>query len=169
MDCYSQVAIGRTAKIIRSLPHRRPCKPKLGQAEQRTAMISVICGALNEQAACVCVCDRLCQAWRFARLLTQDLLAEELGEIMLEHAMNGFNNCIFAYGQTGSTLLAPRAFCLPRLEDALRTPKQPDLAEIFLVLRHSSQRLDLFRLITCPALCRDIHAVQDAMFKESFL
>eukprot|EP00913_Durusdinium_trenchii_P007349 g6908.t1 len=27
---------------------------------------------------------------------------QELGEIMLEHAMNGFNNCIFAYGQTGS-------------------------------------------------------------------
>ncbi|CAK9103276.1 unnamed protein product [Durusdinium trenchii] len=33
---------------------------------------------------------------------TQETLQTELGEIMLEHAMNGFNNCIFAYGQTGS-------------------------------------------------------------------
>lgn len=33
---------------------------------------------------------------------TQQTLQSELGETMLEHAMNGFNNCIFAYGQTGS-------------------------------------------------------------------
>ncbi|OLP84760.1 Kinesin-related protein 1 [Symbiodinium microadriaticum] len=33
---------------------------------------------------------------------TQETLQKELGETMLEHAMNGFNNCIFAYGQTGS-------------------------------------------------------------------
>eukprot|EP00439_Symbiodinium_sp_Y106_P069546 s358_g11.t6 len=31
-----------------------------------------------------------------------ETLQKELGETMLEHAMNGFNNCIFAYGQTGS-------------------------------------------------------------------
>lgn len=33
---------------------------------------------------------------------TQETLQSELGVTMLEHAMNGFNNCIFAYGQTGS-------------------------------------------------------------------
>eukprot|EP00931_Biecheleriopsis_adriatica_P116895 TRINITY_DN92479_c0_g1_i1.p1 TRINITY_DN92479_c0_g1~~TRINITY_DN92479_c0_g1_i1.p1 ORF type:complete len:778 (+),score=189.98 TRINITY_DN92479_c0_g1_i1:47-2380(+) len=32
----------------------------------------------------------------------QETLQKELGSTMLDHAMNGFNNCIFAYGQTGS-------------------------------------------------------------------
>ncbi|CAJ1413598.1 unnamed protein product [Effrenium voratum] len=40
---------------------------------------------------------------------TQETLQKELGETMLEHAMNGFNNCIFAYGQTGSSVEKPLA------------------------------------------------------------
>jgi len=37
-----------------------------------------------------------------ANFATQETLMEELGEALLANALEGFNNCLFAYGQTGA-------------------------------------------------------------------
>ena len=44
---------------------------------------------------------------------TQDIVYDDLGKEMLEHAFEGYNVCIFAYGQTGAHRLAsqPCALC----------------------------------------------------------